>query len=408
MVKRKRFLIVGMLASLCMILQMGCAGTNTAQVAVDDTIKEAETKKTEEAEEVTEAEETEEVQDAEETKEAEEKGDGSENTESDTVSNGIFSITLPGDAKGTFVAETDERSVYVYDKEAREGDFGGFAFGVSVYKEPSEYAGGMDTKVGEYTSSDGTLYDVVMEFPSDVQYDYVKYQDGMPKTYARLYEGAKDIVKTSFKPEDGGTFVWEGGVKGEDLYKEVLEKYVKAINEEWDAEKLESEEMTTMLVSVASAGNNALDTIGFAYKDVNVDGIEELLIGEIAEGDWKGTVYDVYTMADRKPVHVLSGWDRNRYYALEYSLMVNEYSGGAGESGYVIFDIEPNTGKIWYQLSLKYSEYDDPDNPWFISYDFTDDGEWTNWENVTEEEFNDRLSSFTDYVRFDFTPLSSL
>ena len=57
-------------------------------------------------------------------------------------------------------------------KEAKEADFGGFAFSVFAYNEPAEYAGGMDVKVGEIKYDDEILYDIVIGYPSDVQYRY--------------------------------------------------------------------------------------------------------------------------------------------------------------------------------------------------------------------------------------------
>ncbi len=82
-------------------------------------------------------------------------------------------------------------------------------------------------------------------------------------------------------------------------------------------------------------------------------------------------------------------------------MLVNEYSGGAMESGWDTYDIEPNTTNLMPQLMLKYDGYEDEEKPWFVSYD---DGE--TWEGVTEEEFEARKP--VNYVRFDFTPLSSV
>ena len=126
------------------------------------------------------------------------------------VSNKMFSITLPDKAAGKFVSETTDNSISIFDKEAKEADFGGFAFSVSAYKEPSEYAGGMDSKVGEFTADDGTLYDVVVSYPSDVQYDYTKYDD-LPESYEMLYRGAEDIIKTLEGADGKGEFAWGGG-----------------------------------------------------------------------------------------------------------------------------------------------------------------------------------------------------
>ena len=53
------------------------------------------------------------------------------NEESPEVSNKLFSITLPAKAAGTFVSDTTDNSISIYDKEAKEAEYGGFAFCVS-------------------------------------------------------------------------------------------------------------------------------------------------------------------------------------------------------------------------------------------------------------------------------------
>ncbi|MCR5001087.1 MAG: haloacid dehalogenase-like hydrolase [Lachnospiraceae bacterium] len=314
--------------------------------------------------------------------------------------NEIFEITMPEDLDGSYVIESRKNGYIVYDKEAREADFGGYAFSVYAYENPSDYAGGMDMKVGEIKKDDKTLYDVVIEYASDVQYDYEKYADKMPESYEKLYDGAEDIVKT-LKPFEGD-FEWGAGCEGKDMYSEVIDKHIKAIDEKWDSNKLEEEDMSPEYNALRTAtGGDVLDAVGYAFFDTNHDGIEELLIGEIAEGDLKGTVYDIYTMEDRKPVHVISGSGRDRYYVLEHGLICNEYSGGADLSGWQSYDIEPNTTNLLPQLGVKIDGYEDKDNPWFANYGVNTE----EWEKIDEETFDDYKSRM-EYVRFDFTPLS--
>lgn len=319
------------------------------------------------------------------------------------VSNKLFSITLPDKAAGLFVSEITDNGISIYDKEANEAEYGGFAFNVAAHKEPSEYAGGMDSKVGEFTADDGTLYDIVVTYPSDVQYDYSKYTDGMPESYELLYRGAEDIIKTLKGVGGKGEFVWGAGTKGEDLYGDVLKNLVTAINEKWDATRLEEEGLSPEYYALSVAGENVLEKIGYAYFDENHDGIEELFIGMITDGEDKGVSYDIFTMVDRHPEHVVSGTARNRYFALESGLLVNEHSDGANAEGWDIYDIEPNTTNLMDQVKLKIDRYENEEKPWFVSYD---NGE--TWEDRTETEFEDYKANFTDYQRFDFTPLSSV
>ena len=88
--------------------------------------------------------------------------------------------------------------------------------------------------------------------------------------------------------------------------------------------------------------------IGYAYYDINADGIEELIFGEIAQGKLKGVIYDIYTMVDRKPQHVISGGNRNRYYICDNSFVCNEYSSGANESGVRIYILVENSTELYY------------------------------------------------------------
>ena len=338
-----------------------------------------------------------EAAEADETAETGEIGEVEEADEEEV--NEIFDITMPESLAGTYVITTHDNGYAVSDKEAYEANYGGFIFDVFAYEKPSEYAGGIDMKIGEIVNGDKVLYDVVAGYPTDIQYDYNKYPDNPPETYTALCNSVEDILKT-VKPKIEGEFVLGGGCKGEDLYDDVIKKHITAIEENWDSNKLEEENMSPMY-NVMNMDGNALDIAGYAYMDVNLDGIDELLIGEIADGDYKGTVYDIYTMVDRKPAHVVSGSDRDRYYPLKYALIINEGSGGADDSEWQSYDIEANTTNLLPQLGVKMDGYEDKDNPWFVSY-----GSPGEWESITEEEFNDYMSRF-EYVRLDFTPLSS-
>ena len=312
--------------------------------------------------------------------------------ENGVLSNGLFTITMPKEVEGTYLAYATDNRISVYEKSANEAGFGGFTFSVEAYKEPSEYAGGMDTKVGEMTTADGTVYDVTRSYPSDVQWDYNKGEE-MPTEYAALYNGAEDIIKTLSC--DGGNFTFGAGTKGEDLYSDVIAQLKKAIDEKWDASKLEENNMSPMYCSVEKPG--------YAYKDINHDGIDELLVGEIADGEMKGIVYDIYTMVDRVPTHVLSGTDSNRYFAQDTGWIVNIFSDGEGMKCSESYDIEPNTTNLLQQVGLKYESNEKGESQWFISYS---DPVEDKWESISEEEYNSRLEIIEDIDRIDYKSLS--
>lgn len=311
------------------------------------------------------------------------------------IKNSYFSITVPEKYKGTYVSEIKKDRILLYDKASKKAGFGGFAFGVKAYKNPADHAVLPGSKkIGELTDKKGNLYDIVIKYPTDVQYDYTKSPKA-PESYKSLYDLGEVV---NIKGVKGSTYFKNQGTKGKYLYSDILKKHLTALNEKWDSIKLEQENMSYMY--------NLTDKIGYAYYDVNADGIEELLIGEIADGDWKGVVYDIYTMVNREPKHVISGGSRNRYYVCDYAFICNEYSSGAMESGVRVYTLVENSTELFPQVSFKYDGYKNNKKPWFISYgsEVNDDGR----ENVSEEKFNERKKVFEKYERFDFIPFNNI
>ena len=313
-----------------------------------------------------------------------------------TIKNNLFSITVPKQLKNTCVIKKEKNKISVYHKESKKAGFGGFAFGIKAYKNPSDHAVLPGSKkIGELTDKKGNLYDIVLKHPTDVQYDYTK-NSNPPESFKLLYDLGE---KTNISGISGSTYHKDQGMKGKNLYKNILNKHYMAILENWDSTKLEQEDMSYMYNVMAQTNTDVLDKVGYAYYDVNVDGIDELLIGEIADGNWKGVIYDIYTMVNRKPQHVISGGIRNRYYVCDYSFICNEYSSGALESGIRVYNLVENSTELFPQIYFKYDGYSNPKQPWYISYS---DGKW---ENVTETNYLERKKTFDTYERFNFIPL---
>lgn len=319
------------------------------------------------------------------------------------VKNSLFSIELPAEAYKTFEAKRTKDKISIFHTESKKAGFGGFAFGIKAYKNPSDHAnlpGGR--KIGELKDKKGNLYDIVLKYPTDVQYDYTKGPEA-PEGFKLLYNSGETVTIRGIK---GSTYYENQGIKGKNLYEDILFKHYTAIKEKWDSTKLEKENMSYMYNVINSTDKNALNKIGYIYYDANDDGIDELLIGEIAKGEWKGIIYDIYTMVNRKPTHVVSGGARNRYYVCDGTFICNEYSSGAQESGVRVYNLTENSTELFPQVNFKYDGYKNSKSPWFISYG--DESEDDKWENVTEKFYRERKKVFDKYERFDFIPFNSL
>ena len=281
--------------------------------------------------------------------------------------------------------------------------FGGFAFGIKAYKNPSDHAnlpGGR--KIGELTDKKGVLYDMVLKYPTDVQYDYTKSQYP-PEGYKVLYDMGQTV---NIQGTKGSTYYKGQGMKGKDLYQDILKKHVIAVKEKWNSVKLEEENMSYMYNVINKTSKNALNKIGYIYSDINADGIDELLIGEISNGAWKGIIYDIYTMVNRKPQHVASGGSRDRYYVCDDTFVCREYSSGANESGVNVYCLVENSTELFPQVSFKYDGYTNPKKPWYISYG--SDADNKKWDNVSKKAYFERKKVFEKYERYNFIPLSKI
>lgn len=374
--KRSLLLTLG-----CAILLTGCEAAHTSETQanasteatavenVTDTSTEAASEAKNETEEI-----------------SEEASDNNEEeltpNKNGVVSNGRISITMPAEYEGTYLATSFENSISIYDKASSEAGFGGFIFNVCT-TDSYENLGGMKTKIGELTDGDGKLYQVYISYPSDVQWDYTTGEE-MPESYAAIYDNAREIAAT-LQPVNGGTYADGAGTKGEDIFGDYVKEIIATIKNAKDANELEAADLSPMYYSITQ-GNEAKDpmeAIGVCYADINADGIDEMVIGDMETND----IYDVYTSVDGKPAHVVSGY--NRDYFKIYSTGIVEYLlEGAGVTITNLYDIINNTTEMSPQVSLKVDETADSADMWSTSYD-----EGETWESLTEEDYKEYLSN---------------
>ena len=120
----------------------------------------------------------------------------------------------------------------------------------------------------------------------------------------------------------------------------------------------------SVMFEVQSVWEKEEKTLGYAVMDIDGDGTDELLFGEMGP-DITGTpIYDLYTIADWELVHVFDGWDRSRYYLTTDGGIMHQGSDSAFHSftayyAYanrelqllrsVIYDWNKNKSEPWFQ-----------------------------------------------------------
>lgn len=94
------------------------------------------------------------------------------------------------------------------------------------------------------------------------------------------------------------------------LYERILDKYCVAFKENWDGQCLTDEGVNLMIRDIAP------ETLGYAVKDLDDNGIPELAIGTISGDDFYGKlVFVLYTVdKDGEAVPIFSSIERDRYY----------------------------------------------------------------------------------------------
>lgn len=78
----------------------------------------------------------------------------------------------------------------------------------------------------------------------------------------------------------------------------------------------------------------ALEAVGYTFKDLTGDGFSELIIGSVGSGEGvKAPIFAVYTIAHDMSFVILEGMARSSYILLDDGTFLYEGSGGAAYSG---------------------------------------------------------------------------
>lgn len=89
---------------------------------------------------------------------------------------------------------------------------------------------------------------------------------------------------------------------------------------------------------------NSSDHVGYALKDLDKNGIPELIIAGIDANEFgKDIVYEVCTLENNTPVRLLISYARDRYYLRANNTIVNEGSSGAAYTSVDVYRVSGST-----------------------------------------------------------------
>lgn len=168
----------------------------------------------------------------------------------------------------------------------------------------------------------------------------------------------------------------------DEVYAEQIGRYHRPLSEKWNEEQYLANGMSEVLAAYYEG--NPLENVGFCFVDLDNDGRWELVIGAILDAEEYPAVFEIWTLADGKPVMLAQADARNQY-SLQYVEEDNMW--------YVAYE-STNFGNGTYYLMLSEGKFEvmqgiicnskaDAENPWFLTYDL--DWDTSNDDPIDED-----------------------
>lgn len=153
---------------------------------------------------------------------------------------------------------------------------------------------------------------------------------------------------------------------GEDhvAYGELVDDYCDALKELFAHRK----DSWPGGMSALASNMEAPEDLGYAFRDLDGDGREELFIGPMdARLYGEGAVFEIYTMEDDEPVRVASSMEDGLYYICDDNTVCRErvFDDGSWEIGYFNFE----DGALEFDSALVMDEKLNREEPWFLADD---------------------------------------
>lgn len=318
-----------------------------------------------------------------------------------TVQAGSFAVTVPDEIIEISDIETGEKGIYFYEAISHE-TLGGFVGSILLYDNVKDYSyiphygrGG----VIQYP--DGSRLDIVLEYPSDVQFD-VENPDSIDN-YHKILEAFDGQIIQTITPLDDGVFIPQSEVDETAVYGEVLEKLKADLQERKDANALVEDGFSGHYADAYASGEEPLEVFGYGYVDLLGNGYPQLAILSVDSLE----VYDLFAQADGEVLHLFSGSARDRYTLCGEDngsiwAVKEELSGGADLTEIRFYSLDPGTMELYLQTEYLYDGQRNPENPYFVRYISDEEP-----ENIPEEEWKERIGYFGEKVSPDMALLNS-
>ena len=192
----------------------------------------------------------------------------------------------------------------------------------------------------------------------------------------------------------------DAGIDYEKAYAPTIQEVINLIINGPEYESNSGYDLSGIWERVAYAEDeDLLKAIGYVITDINGDAVPELLIGENDEYGYDDPtrvafIYNGFTYEDGSPTPFLTGWGRNRQHYLGNGHFLNSGSGGASNSIFAEWHLDPDNEVVW-------------DDCYFTEFDGTTGGiaiyhntngfiepDKSDRIDISDEKFNEILDSY--------------
>ena len=146
--------------------------------------------------------------------------------------------------------------------------------------------------------------------------------------------------------------------------------------------------------------NDYYQTPGWLLRDLDGDGIPELLLGA-DWGDGHSVIFNIYRLDGAKAVRVVDGWNRSRWYLCTDGSLANEGSSSVFESSYSYYRY--TSGELQHLETLLYLDGGSGGSPWRYSVTTDQYVSSGDFHSVTEAEATAVMDKYT-HETLAFTP----
>ena len=259
--------------------------------------------------------------------------------------------------------------------------------------------------IAEYVLGADDEYVYLLVLPSDVQ--FLLSDPVSQRQYEALQSDSQGVL-TRFLKDNGihindmcpASSVFSPPARGDAASTTGYAAYDALLAEISDLRRSGASDVQTDFSHDLLSANDYYQTPGWLLRDLDGDGIPELLLGA-DWGDGHSVIFNIYRLDGAKAVRVVDGWNRSRWYLCTDGSLANEGSSSAFESSYSYYRY--TSGELQHLETLLYLDGGSGGSPWRYSATADHYVSSGDFRSVTEAEATAVMDKYT-HETLAFTP----